>query len=380
MRRRSSFAVAVLAACVGVALAVRPAKAGRYTFSSVGSGFSQTSGVRPAEAGRYTATSRLGDQAFWKLITDVSEPNGTFRSDNLVSNEIRFQWVLPELTRTVRPGGVYLGVGPEQNFTYIAALRPKLAFILDVRRGNVDLHLMYKALFELATDRADFVSRLLSRKRPTGLTMTSTAAEIFGAFATVDPNEGFAAETLAAMRNSLVTIHRLPLAGADLQRMETIHHVFLLAGTKIQYSPYGSFGGTVQPTYADLMAATDESGQARSFLASEQAFAFVKDLERRNLIVPVVGNFAGPKTLRAIGSYVRRNGARVSTFYVSNVEEYLRQDGAWQAFCGNLAALPIDETSAIVRAVRLDPLNPAVEGFATRLSRMATEVSECTRQ
>ena len=156
---------------------------------SVASGFSQTSGARPGETGRDTGAgrdslpTRLGDQAFWKLVTDLSEPNGSFRSDNLVSNEIRFQWVLPELTRTVRPGGVYLGVGPEQNFTYIAALRPKLAFILDVRRGNVDLHLMYKALFELATDRADFVSRLLSRKRPAGLTANSSPGEIFAAFA-----------------------------------------------------------------------------------------------------------------------------------------------------------------------------------------------------
>jgi len=327
-----------------------------------------------------TLPARLSDQAFWKLVTDLSEPNGSFRSDNLVSNEIRFQWVLPELTRTVRPGGVYLGVGPEQNFTYIAALRPKLGFILDVRRGNVDLHLMYKALFELATDRTDFVSRLLSRKRPAGLTADSSPGEIFAAFAAVEPNEGFAAETLATIRNRLVTEHRLPLTGADLERIEMIHHVFLLAGTKIQYSPYGSFGGTVQPTYADLMAATDEAGQMHSFLASEQAFVFVRDLERRNMIVPVVGNFAGPKTLRAIGSYVRRNATRVSTFYVSNVEEYLRQDGVWQAFCGNLASLPIDETSALVRAVRLDPLNPAVEGFATRLSRMGSDVKECTRQ
>jgi len=345
-------------------------------------GFGETA-VALAEAVSQTSKTlptRLSDRAFWKLITDMSEPNGTFRSDNLVSNEIRFQWVLPELTRAVRPGGVYLGVGPEQNFTYIAALRPKLAFILDVRRGNVDLHLMYKALFELATDRADFVSRLLSRKRPAGLTAASTVSEIFGAFAAVDPNEGFAAETLAAVRNSLVTIHRLPLTGADLERIEAIHRVFLLAGTKIHYSPYGSFGGTVQPTYADLMAATDESGEARSFLASEPAFAFIRDLERRNLIVPVVGNFAGPKTLRAIGSYVRGSGARVTTFYVSNVEEYLHQDGVWQAFCGNMASLPIDESSALVRAVRLDPLNPAIEGFATRLSRMAADVRECTRQ
>jgi hypothetical protein len=341
--------------------------------ASVASGFSQTS--RPAEAGRDgsgrdTLPAQLTDQTFWKLLTDFSEPNGSFRSDNLVSNEIRFQWVLPELMRTVKPGGVYVGVGPEQNFTYIAALKPKLAFILDVRRGNVDLHLMYKALFELSVDRADFVSRLLSRRRPAALDANSTVAEIFGAFAVADPNEAFAMETLAAIRNRLVTQHRFPLNGDDLRRIEEIHRVFLLAGTKIQYSPYGSFGGTVQPSYADLMAATDETGHAHSFLASEQAFAFVKDLERRNMVLPLVGNFAGPKTLRAIGSYLRRNRATVSVFYVSNVEEYLRQDTTLPAFCANVETLPRTSSSSFIRAVRLDPLNPAVEGFATRVSSM----------
>jgi hypothetical protein len=347
VRRRSLLAAVVLLVAAGV--------------------FGQTA------ARRDILPARLTDSAFWKLLTDVSEPNGSFRSDNLVSNEIRFQWVLPELMRTVAPGGVYLGVGPEQNFTYIAALKPKVAFILDVRRGNVDLHLMYKALFELSVDRADFVSRLLSRRRPSGLGANATAAEIFGAFAAADPNEPFEMETMAAIRNRLVTQHRFPLGGDDLRRIDEIHRVFLLAGTKIQYSPYGSFGGTVQPSFADLMAATDEMGKAHSFLATEEAFAFVKDLERRNMLLPVVGNFAGPKTLRAIGSYLRRNRATVSVFYVSNVEEYLRQDTALPAFCANVETLPRTLASSFIRAVRLDPLNPAVEGFATRLSPMRCE-------
>jgi hypothetical protein len=157
--------------------------------------------------------ARLGDQEYWALLSDSSEPNGNFRSDNLVSNEIRFQDVIPALVRSTKPGGIYIGVGPEQNFTYIASLRPRMAFILDVRRGNVDLHLMYKALFELSADRADFVSRLLSRRRPEGLAPTSTAAEIFSAFSTVEANERYSTDTLVAIRNQLVTEHRFPLSG-----------------------------------------------------------------------------------------------------------------------------------------------------------------------
>src|SRR5262245_55568891 len=128
-------------------------------------------------------SSRITDHEFWRLISDLSEPNGFFRSDNLLSNELWFQYVIPDLTRTAKAGRVYLGVGPEQNFTYIAALRPKMVFIVDIRRGNLDLQLMYKALFEMSKDRAEFVSRLFARKQPSGLGPRSTEEESFNALA-----------------------------------------------------------------------------------------------------------------------------------------------------------------------------------------------------
>ena len=102
-------------------------------------------------------------------MTDFSEPNGFFRSDNFLSNEVEYQWVIPTLTSTLGTGGVYLGVGPEQNFTYIVALRPKLAFIVDIRRGNLHEHLLYKAFIEMSADRAEFLSRLFARKQPADL-------------------------------------------------------------------------------------------------------------------------------------------------------------------------------------------------------------------
>lgn len=331
---------------------------------------------RPAATGHDKTLGRLADTEFWSLMTRLSEPDGHFRSDNLVSNELKFQWVIPEMLRRERPGGVYIGVGPEQNFTYIAALKPRLAFIVDVRRGNTDLHLMYKALFELSRDRADFVSRLLSRPRPDGLTAKSTAAEIFTAFSAVEPNDGLLNATLVEMRHQLRTVHRFPLTGDDLMRLEAILRVFHLAGTKIQYSPYGSFGGTTQPSYAELMAATDEVGEPHSFLASEALFEVVRDLERRNQVVPLVGDFAGPKTLRAIGDYARTQGVMVSAFYISNVEEYL-QPAQHLAFCRNAASLPLATDSTFIRAVRGDTLNPSNEGFVNQLAPMLDETARC---
>ena len=104
-----------------------------------------------------------------------------------------------------------MGVGPEQNFTYIAALKPAMAFIVDVRRGNLQMHLMYKALFEMSADRPDFVSRLFSRKRPAGLTAASNVRDIFQAYAVgARPDD-------EAVRGELQGDHRSPAEDARLR-------------------------------------------------------------------------------------------------------------------------------------------------------------------
>src|SRR5207248_2442618 len=137
-------------------------------------------------------------------------------SDNLLSNETTFQRIIPSVLQTAKPGRVYLGVGPEQNFTYIAALKPTMAFIIDIRHGNLDVHLLYKALFELSNDRSEFVSRLFSRKRPSGLTTKSTAPEIFSAYGTAEGSKEIYEENLKAIEDLLMKQHGFPLASGDL--------------------------------------------------------------------------------------------------------------------------------------------------------------------
>ena len=327
------------------------------------------------DAAADTLPDRLSDGEFWKLVEDLSEPNGSFRSDNLLSNELQFQHVIPELTRIATPGRAYLGVGPEQNFTYIASLRPAMAFIIDIRRGNLDLQLLYKALFELASDRGQFVSLLFSKPRPAGLTATSSASEIFTAYSTVESSERLYVENMSSIRNQLFTKHGFELSEDDLRGIEYVYRAFVMFGPDIRYSPVGLIGGTIQPTYASLMAATDETGQARGFLSTEEAFAFLKNLESRNLIVPVVGDFAGAKAIRTVGTYLKQRGALVSAFYLSNVEEYLRQNGVWLDFCANVSELPRDGTSLFIRSQRSGSLDPA-ESMRSELGPMSA-ISNC---
>jgi hypothetical protein len=320
--------------------------------------------------------SRLSDQEFWKLVVDFSEADGTFRSDNLLSNEVWLQYVIPDLLKVVKPGRVYMGVGPEQNFTYITSLRPSMAFIVDIRRGNLDLHLVYKAVLEMSSTRADFVSRLFSRKRPQGLTEQSTASEIFEKFSTVERDETMYAENLKAIQDLLVKKHGFALTDIDQSGLEYVYNAFSTFGPRIMYSSTGSGfvgGGQRQPSYGDLMEATDGDGVARSFLATEDNYRFLKDLESKNLLVPLVGNFAGPKAIRAVGRYVKDHGGVVSAFYLSNVEMYLAQDGLMATFYRNVAALPLDETSTFIRSLRGGRYGQGF-GLNSQLGGMAAEV------
>lgn len=332
--------------------------------------------VTSARVGAESLPSGLSDREFWKIIEDFSEPNGTFRSDNLLSNETYFQQVIPDLVRTAKPGRVYMGVGPEQNFTYIAALKPKMVFIVDIRRGNLDLHLMYKALFELSADRAEFVGRLFARKRPEGLGRGSSVEDIFAKYAEAETSESLYKENLKAIEDQLTSKRGMVLAEDDRRGVEYVYENFVKFGPDLQYSSTGSFGGRFQPTYAELMATTDGSGQTRSYLSSEEAFEVLKDLETKNLLVPIVGDFGGPKAIRAVGKYLQEKGATVSAFYLSNVEQYLYQDGKFHDFCSNIGALPLDETSTFIRSTRGRRYVPR-GGLGSELGRMQDDVQAC---
>jgi hypothetical protein len=318
--------------------------------------------------------SQLTDKEFWRLVSEFSEPGGTFHSENLVSNEARYQGIIPDLVKVVKQGQVYMGVGPEQNFTYMTATRPAMAFILDIRRGNLDVHLMYKALFELSTDRAEFVSRLFSRKRPRGLTAESKVEDIFAAYKKVPGDKALYEQNLQAIKSHLMTKHGFALTKGDLEGIEFAYSSFFASGPEIEYQLTGgggssrrnqAFGRSLSPSigmsimgmgghpsYADLMTATDSDGKQHSYLSTEERFKFLKDLEARNMVVPVVGNFAGPKAIRAVGSYLKQKGAVVSTFYMSNVEQYLSEGSQSMDFCYNVATLPLDSTSTLIRSIR----------------------------
>ncbi len=292
---------------------------------------------------------RLGDADFWRLSNEMSEAGGSFQSDNFVSNERTFPAIVNALSAGWKPGGVYIGVGPEQNFAYIAALRPKMVFLLDIRRQMVMHHLMYKSLFELSADRAEFISRLFSKPRPAGLAADATVQQLWGAYWEVAPSAELFERNHAAVRDHLQQTRGLVLSDDDLANIAYVYKAFYEIGPGITYSGYNQRGGS-SITYAQITSEVDAQGVARSFLASEGNYRVIRDLHLKNLIVPVVADFGGPTGIRAVGEYLKKHRATVTAFYTSNVESYLfREFGAADRFYANIASLPLDSMSTFIR-------------------------------
>src|SRR4030095_89730 len=327
-----------------------------------------------------TLSPQLSDNEFWQLVSTFSEPNGFFHSDNFVSNERSFQHVLAELAAGREPGSAYVGVGPEQNFTYLLAVKPKIAFIVDIRRQNLIEHFMYKGLFELYADRAEFLSRLLSRSRPSGLNSKSTVEDLFSAYDSAATDPQVFLDNLRSVKKRLMQDRGFLLSAEDEMSLERVARAFIIGGANLTYDgPVDARGARtvtgIMPTFEELMMETDGEGRHRSFLASEENFRTIQELQKKNLIVPIVGNFAGSRALRSVGQYLRNHGATVTAFYTSNVEQYLFMDRSWKDFYENVAALPIDGRSVFVRGLIRDasgdysssPALPLASRYETKL-------------
>ena len=299
--------------------------------------------------------SSLTDKDFWRLIVDLSERGGDFSNENFVSNELQYQDVVPALKVTTKPGGVYIGVGPEQNFTYASVLQSKLAFVIDIRRQNMLELLMYKALFDMSPTRTDFVSNLFSRVRPAGLDTKATPAALFAAIdsATADPT--LLAKNLQAIK-SYMTAHGYQLSSEDVATIEKVYQAFYRLGTRITYDSGNAAGVGARgfANYSRLMSTTDNTGRNSSFLANEENYQYVREMQRKNLIIPLVGDFAGPAAIRNVARYLTERKLTVGVFYISNVETYL-DDAQKQKFYENVTTLPVDTSSMFIRHILGNP-------------------------
>jgi len=294
------------------------------------------------------STFPLTRAQFAQYVESLSEPEGYFDTDNFISNETSYLHVIPALKRDVKPGNVYMGVGPDQNFPYIAHTQPALAVITDIRRQNMLQHLFYKALFELSASRGEFLALLLSVETPR-IDARASLPDLLTAIRRGTPTEARYRSNVATVRRRLGEFG-LQLDGEDYRKIEYVYRTFFEEGLDLRFSSIGRNNAMNYPTLQTLLVQTDKTGKLQGYLATEELFLWLKKFQTENRLIPIVGDFAGQKALKAVGAFLKSSNLQVSTFYTSNVEYYLFGNSQWSPYVENLRSLPLTSDAVFIRA------------------------------
>jgi len=289
-------------------------------------------------------------RSFADRVRALSETPGYFDTDNLISNEASYLHVVPELVESGLSGGAYIGVGPDQNFSYIAQLRPSVAYLVDIRRDNLLLHLLLKALFDMAPTRIEYLS-LLTGRAPPPKRLRETDLALPDVIGWIDRAPLTDRAALQAAVEKRLRGYAVPLSRDDALTMARFHDEFIDQGLDLQFRSHGRAPNSYYPTLRRLLMATDRLGQRWSYLETEAAYTFIRSLHARDAIVPVVGDLSGAKAMRAIGAELQADGLTLSAIYVSNVEDYLFRGRRFGAFIENLRAIPRAHGALIIRSI-----------------------------
>ncbi len=287
---------------------------------------------------------------FARLIDRLSERGRYFDTDNLITNESSYLHVMGKLAELGVTGGGYIGVGPEQNFSYVAQVKPSIAFMIDIRRDNLLHHLLHKALFEIAENRIQYLCLWLGRPFPDGDSLAQASLPQMVEYIDRARTSAVAAvQARTRVRDKILTFG-LQFSAEDFATIDRFHQTFIAEGLSLRFRSHGRPPSPEYPTLRQLLLETDLEGNLAHYLSSDEGFDLLKTMQENDLIVPVVGDLAGDHALAEIGDYLRERRERVSVVYTSNVEYYLVRDGGLDTFIDNLRRLPRDESTVIIRS------------------------------
>jgi len=302
---------------------------------------------------------------FPQLVAELSEPNGWFDTDNLISNEKSYLHVVPRLEQAGVSGGVYIGVGPDTSFSYMARIRPSVAFLVDIRRDNLLLHLLFKALFQMSRNRIEYLALLTGTPPPGDFENNDLAngqlangqlgkwndADIDEIVRYLDDQFAASAPPIDDRIRKTIAGFGVPVSAKEMQTILRFHSEFMARRLSLRFHSTGRLPRTYYPTYRELLLETDREGRRLSFLAREDDFQFLRSLHQRDAVIPVVGDLGGTHALVAIARWMRQHDQRLSAFYVSNVEDYLFRDRVFGQYMENLTRLPRSDRSVMIRSV-----------------------------
>lgn len=314
-------------------------------------GLSATGLARGVATRDVQVASVLSDTSFAGTVARLSEAPGYFDSDNLISNETSYLHAVSRLRELGVRGGAYIGVGPDQNYSYIAAIRPSIAYLIDIRRDNLLMHLMFKALFERSRNRLEYLCHWIGRPVPddAGAWTDRPIEDILARLDSI-PADPAAAATETDSIVATVDRYGVPLSTTDIETIRRFHTEFSRWGLDLRFTSTGRQPRYYYPTLRQLILERDLEGHEAGYLASAAGWKVVKDLHAANRVIPVVGNLAGASAFPAIAREIAVRGEPVAALYVSNVENYIWRDGTFSRFAATAARLPRNAHSVIIRS------------------------------
>jgi hypothetical protein len=304
-------------------------------------------------SGALLAQTAPAASTFAALVERLSEPGGDFGGDNLISNEQSYLHVMPALEQAQVKGGAFIGVGPDQNFSYIAQIQPAIAYIIDIRRDNLLLHLLFKAIFAEAPTRIGYLCLLTGRPAPEHPNRWADAT-IDAIIAHIDGTKPLPASEQKQIQSRLEKRMKgfgVPIQSAELEMLADAREQFVTGALDLVFQARGQPLRSYYPNLRTLLRENDRAGHQLSFLATEKGFQLVRAMQERDLIVPVVGDVSGARAMTAIASDIAARKLVVSAFYISNVEYYLFQNRSFARYAENVLRLPRDEHSTVIRSV-----------------------------
>ena len=214
----------------------------------------------------------------------------------------------------------------------------------------MSLQLLFKALFAMADSRADYISLMFGRAPPPR-TADWKNADVDSLITYVDGLAPAPMFALDARIDALLDTFGVPLSREDRALIHDFHHRFAKGGMSLKFESKGRSPRSYYPTYRQLLLETDRQGHQLNFLASESDYEYIRGMQAKDLIIPVVGDLSGPSAINSISRLMLERGEPLSVFYVSNVEFYIFGDGRYPQFIENLARIPRTPNSVMIRSV-----------------------------
>jgi hypothetical protein len=237
--------------------------------------------------------------AFSALRTDPPPPALNRQSHFVVSDERNHELFHDTVADR---GGVYVGVGTDQNYTMAAWAQAEVIVLMDFDTVVVDLHNVYKLAFLMANDAEDFIQ--LWHKKDSRL--EARIEEVW-------PDKAERKKYHRAWR-----ISRALVWG----RLRKVRRIMKKAGT-----PH--------------------------WLNEPAQFQWLVDMFKANRIYMVRGDLTAEWTVLDIAKAAKAAEIPVRVLYVSNAEAYFRPYPA--GYKRNMAALPMDDKSVIIRTMGYRP-------------------------